>query len=254
MFTISELKKHLGPGLGLRKNKYLIEIPIPGVQGQSMNILCRSAGLPERDVSIVSTFHKGRKYNMRGEINFPGTYEISILDDSSMQIRKAFDAWLKKVDNTKPVSAGVVGSSFENTIADVTGIDNILGEVKEGITAVNNIKTSLETDVGLGFFMGFLDSGNANSGAQYQTDVNIWQLSADNKKVYGYKLQNCFPSSLGIVTLDDGDENTLSEFNITFTYSEFVPLENKGITETITGGLLGDDMNDIIDGVENLFD
>ena len=81
-FTITDLKKHLGPGLGLRKNKYLIEIPVPGIEGRTLNILCRSAGLPERTITTQSLWHKGRKYNVRGETDYGGTYDVSILDDS----------------------------------------------------------------------------------------------------------------------------------------------------------------------------
>lgn len=242
-FNISELKKQLGPGLGLRKNKYLLEIPIPGIEGQALNVLCRSAGLPERNITTTQAFHHGRKYNIRAETEYPGTYEISLVDDSKMAIRKAFDAWLNKVDNTKPKAEGLLGGSFE-TLAD--NANSILG-------AVNGVKTALETDGGLGFFMGFLDEGNANSAAKYQTDVNVWQLDGQNNKVYGYKLQNAFPSSLGIVTLDDGEENTLSEFSVVLTYSEFIPLDNKGVLGEILGGVLGDTAEDTLAGVNNLF-
>lgn len=244
-FTIEDLKKHLGPGLGLRKNKYLIEIPIPGMSGQALNILCRSAGLPERNISTVTVAHKGRKYNMRGETDYGGTYEISIVDDSGMNIRKVFDKWLTKVDNTKPKNLGILGASFEASFID---------ELLAGVELANNVRTAINFDKGESFFLGFLDSGSANAVSPYQTDINIWQLSATGEKVYGYKLQNAFPSSSGIVTLDDSDENTLSEFSVTFTFSEFVPLENKSFSEKALRAGAGDDASNIFDGIENLFD
>jgi hypothetical protein len=40
--NITDLKKALGPGLGLRKNRFLMELPIPGIEGRTMNILCKS--------------------------------------------------------------------------------------------------------------------------------------------------------------------------------------------------------------------
>jgi len=243
-FTIEDLKKHLGPGLGLRKNKYLIEIPVPGTFGKTLNILCRSAGLPERNINTVNAFHKGRKYNMRGETSFNDTYEISIVDDSKMNLRKVFDKWLIKVDNTKPRNLGILGASFE---AD------FLSEITQVVETVNNVQTQLEFDGGASFFLGFLDEGNANSAAKYQADINIWQLSATGDKVYGYKLQNAFPSALGIVTLDDGDENTLSEFSVTFTFSEFISLENKSIQSQIGRALIGDDVANIAEGIESIF-
>ncbi|NQU33998.1 MAG: hypothetical protein HQ521_12250, partial [Bacteroidetes bacterium] len=88
--TINELRKHLGPGLGLRKNKYMLELPVPTVSGESLNILCQSAGLPERNISTTDLWHKGRKYTVRGETDFVGEYEISIVDDDKMTVRQLF--------------------------------------------------------------------------------------------------------------------------------------------------------------------
>ena len=86
------------------------------------------------------------------------------------------------------------------------------------------------------------------------TDINIWQLDGQNNKVYGYKLQNAFPTSLGTVTLDDGEENTLSEFSIVFGYSEFIPIENVTAVSQIVDSAIGENANDIVDGIESLFD
>jgi hypothetical protein len=241
-FTITDLKKQLGPGLGLRKNKYIIEIPIPGIDGRTLNVLCRSAGLPERTINTTTVWHKGRKYNMRAETDYMGSYEISIVDDSNMSIRKVFDKWLKKIDNSKPRNAGILGASFEDAMDEVNGVLEVASDVK-----------ALADGGATCFFMGFLDSGNANSAAQYQTDVNIWQLDGNDNKVYGYKLQNCFPSSLGNVTLDEGEENTLSEFSVVLTFSEIMPLDDKSALDKLGGALLGDAGTDAIGGVENLF-
>jgi len=247
MFTITDLKKHLGPGLGLRKNKYLMEIPVPGIEGEKINVLCRSAGLPERNITTTTVFHKGRKYNMRGETDYVGTYDVSILDDSQMNIRKVFDKWLKNVDNS---GTGTGLTSYEG------GLSDVLDVVKSGVEVANQIKNTIENprDAIGGFFLGLIDANGAASIANYQTDINIWQLSASGDKVYGYKLQNAFPASVGIVTLDDGDENTLSEFSVTFAFSEFTPLENTNVTDDIIDALIGDTGNEILDGVESLFD
>lgn len=251
MVTINDLKKHLGPGLGLRKNKYLLEIPVPGIEGQKINVLCRSAGLPERNITTTTLYHKGRRYNVRGETDYIGQYEVSILDDSEMNIRKTFDKWLKKVDNSNPANNGIfAGSSYEE------GVGAVLDVVSSGVETANQIKNAIENpeDAIGGFFLGSMDVGQATSIAKYQTDINVWQLSADGQKVYGYKLQNAFPSQVGIVTLDDGEENTLSEFNVTFTFSEFIPLEGITTIERVGDAVIGDDLGEILDGVESLFD
>jgi hypothetical protein len=254
MFTISDLKKHLGPGLGLRKNKYLLEIPVPGIEGAKINVLCQSAGLPERNISTTTIFHKGRKYNIRAETDYIGTYEVSIKEDSNMNVRKLFDKWIKVVDDSKPggTRGGFSGASYEE------GIGEVLDVAKSDGNAANQIKNSLEnpSDAIGGFFLGALDVGGATTFAKYQTDINVWQLNSNNLKIYGYKLQNAFPSSIGIVTLGDSEENALSEFSVNFTFSEFIPL--KGIDENFgIGGLdVLNDLNDaktIFGNIESLF-
>lgn len=241
-FTISDLKKNLGPGLGLRKSKYLLEIPVPGSDGKKLNILCRSTSLPERTISTTPIFHLGRKYNMRAETTFAGQYTISVVDDSQMAIRELFDNWLSLVDQTKPKDDGLLGKLG-------SGVGDLLETVDGLVKAANTLKTSFETDGGMSFLLNTFDS---NSGHPiYQTDINIWQLSSTGDKVYGYKLQNAFPTTMGTVELDDSDENTLSEFSIDFTYSEFIPIKNDN--SALLGGILGQEATSIVNGVGNLF-
>lgn len=242
-FNITQLKKHLGPGLGLRKNKYLIEIPVPTVEGEMLNILCQSAGLPERNITTTEIWHKGRRYTVRGETDFIGEYEISIVDDSNMAVRRLFDKWLKQVDNTRPdKNSSLLGASFEEVSP------GLLDTIESGVAAANSIKRAFENPKQiLDFTIGYLDSNKGQSSAFYQTDINIWQLDGSGQKVYGYKLQNAFPKSVGIVTLDDGDENTLSEFSVVFAFSEFIPLTNTN--RTIAGGVFGDQVVDIADAI-----
>lgn len=244
-FNITELKKHLGSGLGLRKNKYLLEIPVPTVNGETINILCQSAGLPERNNTVTDIWHKGRRYTVRGETDFIGEYEISIVDDSDMRIRKVFDTWMKQIDNTRPdANSSILGDSYDKDVIDALG---------SAVTTATQISEALQNQTRLlDFTIGFLDSNKGLSSAFYQTDINIWQLDNTGQKVYGYKLQNAFPKQIGIVTLDDGDENTLSEFSVNFAFSEFVPIENT--QRTIISSVIGDGVTDIATGISNLVD
>ena len=251
-FNINELKKHLGPGLGLRKNRYMIEIPVPTVNGETINMLCQSAGLPERNISTVDLFHKGRRYTVRGEMDYIGEYEVSIIDDDHMRIRKLFDTWMKQIDNTRPdKNSSLLGASFEDMAP------GLLDEVSAGLRLANQVKNTIENPrQAIDFTIGVMDKNAQLSTAIYQTDINIWQMdrpssrSPDKQKIYGYKLQNAFPKSIGIVTLEDEEENTLSQFSVTFAFSEFIPLY--GSKEDIARGVLGDQVGDIVSGSEAL--
>jgi len=241
-FTIADLKKNLGPGLGLRKSKYLLEVPVPGSNGKKLNILCRATSFPERTISSVPVYHLGRKYNMRAETTFAGTYNISVIDDSKMSIRELFDNWLSLVDQTKPKGDGLIGKMGN-------GVNKLLETVDGLVKAANTLKTSFETDNGMSFL---LNSFDGNSGHPiYQADINIWQLGNNGEKIYGYKFQNAYPTTLGTVELGDNNTDALSEFSIDFTYSEFIPIKND--TSEITGGILGNTGTDIVNGVYNLF-
>ena len=256
-FSISDLKKHLGPGLGLRKNKYLLEIPLPGIDGAKINVLARSAGLPERNITTSQVFHKGRVYTVRGETDYVGTYEVSIADDSEMNIRKKFDDWLKLIDDTNSLKHTFSGGSYEKDVSSF--LDNVksgvnsANQLKNNINNINNIANNFTQD---GFALGsssaqdIQGTNNFNNITKYQTDINIWQLSATGNKIYGYKLQNAFPSQIGIVTLDDGDDNTISEFSLTFSFSEFIPLEGISPSTQVQRTLLGGTAQDIISGIE----
>jgi len=248
-FTITDLKKQLGPGLGLRKNKYLLEIPVPGVEGAKINVLARSAGLPERTITTTSLFHKGRQYNVRGETDYGGTYEVSIVDDSNMDIRRLFDVWLKLVDDSRPKSSSLFsGASYENSLNDTFGI------IRSGMNTVSVVKDAVNYPVETvgNFIMGSVDLTVAGAAPKYQTDINIWQLDSQSGKVYGYKIQNAFPSQLGIVTLDDDNQNTLSEFSVTFTFSEFMPLDGSSIPSHILSTLVGSSGRDVLNGAASL--
>lgn len=256
--TIKDLKKHLGPGLGLRKNKYLLEIPMPTVSGETLNILCQSAGLPERNINNVEVWHKGRRYNTRGETDFIGDYEISIVDDSSMQIRQAFDAWLKQIDNTRPnPNASLLGASYEVLDEKINVQGGLIDNIADGVRTANQVRSAIENPRQIGdFILGLFDENRKGSSALYQTDINIWQMSSkgttdDDNKVYGYKLQNAFPKSLGIVTLEDNEENTISQFSVNFAFSEYIPI--KGFADEIVGAVFGDQTRGIFNGVQTLF-
>lgn len=193
--TIDQLRQAIG--MGIRKNKYLVQIPLsnPTGSGKLLNILCQATSLPERSNSSVSIFMAGRKYNVRGETEFPGTYDITVVDDKNATLRKEFDKWLNSVDNTSK------------------GQQHISGEGKA------NVETFTETEL-------------TTYESKYQHDVKIWQLDMFGNKIYGYVLQNCFPTSLGAIELGDASDSGLSEFSVSLTYSEMIPIISTEITES----------------------
>jgi len=237
MSNINTLKSHLGIGIGSRKNKFLIELPMRSLDGEKINALAKSASLPERKINPVKIMHKGRQYYVRGETEYPGTYQITVLDDSEMNVRKAIDDWLTEIDDSaKTTRAGLGSSSFEKNTNNLLGIlqsgKNIYSDVRSALNDPSNAMSNT--------LVGMIDPSQKSPSAKYQVDINIWQLSSNGQKVYGYKLQNAFPINVGAVTYEDSDQNTLTEFTVEFAYSEFLPLENRtalGNIATVDGRL-----------------
>jgi len=221
MSNIETLKTFMGVGLGLRKNKFLIELPIPGVDGEKIDVLVKSASLPERKISQSKIMHQGRSYNIRGETEYPGTYTVTFIDDSEMTIRKKIDKWLTQIDDSAKTTSKTGVASYESATT------TLLNMIQTGQSTMNNANNSSLDPLGAtgGILSSLFGPAKTSPNSEYQIDMNIWQLSADGLKVYGYKLQNAFPISIGSVSLDDSEQNTLTEFNVDFAYSEFIPLE-----------------------------
>jgi len=236
MSNIETLKSSLGTGIGLRKNKFLIEIPLNNVDGSKLDVLVKNASFPERKINAVKIMHKGRQYNVRGETEYPGTFEVTVIDDSNMSIRKSFDLWFKDIDDSAKTSKGGLGTaSFE------TGTKGLLDILQSGKSSYKDIQQALQdpTNAVSNTLVGLIDPSQKSPTAKYQVDINVWQLSGTGQKIYGYKLQNAFPISMGTVSFDDSEQNTLTEYTVEFAYSEFVELENTTGIERVANTVLG---------------
>ena len=222
--TINDLKNHLNGGL--RKNKYMIELSKGDLNSEKFNVLCTAASLPQRTIQTTSVFRHGRKYNIRAETDYGSEYEVTVLDDNNLTIRRFFDDWMQSIDD----SGANAGNFF-----GLDSNDNIFGKIIDTVNDVRDvINTASEIISEPGAFFdkitsGLIEGSSAYAVASYQTEINVWQLDHNGNKVYGYKLQNAFPTALGIVTYDSSIQNELVTYTVTFTYSEFMPItKNSG--------------------------
>lgn len=236
--TISDLKAQLGTGMGLRKNKYLVELPWGSIDGSKFNILCKSASVPQRDLDIQTVWHHGRKYNVRAETNYPGDWTVTVYDDSDFTLRKYFDTWMTYIDDSSSFFQ-IAGEQSSNSSSSPFGhISDAISTVTSTYNAIKNfsisgavsaIKSSIADSV----------SGVSGTTIDYQTLINVWQLDGNGTKVYGYQLQNAFPKSLGSIQYDDSEQDSIVEYDVTFAYSEFVPLQGGSDGRRIANALVG---------------
>lgn len=244
-FTLSDVKKELGPGLGIRSNLYLLECAIKGADARKLAILCLSTSLPERNIGYTDIYHKGRRHRMRGETDLTGTYTINITDDSEMKLRRYFDSWMKEVDNTTPKSENALSGLFGGAMGDL--MESVNGVLK----AVNSIKSAWQVDGGLSWIKNTIVGKDMP--AAYMTNINIWQLSKTREKIHGYGLSGAFPIEVGAIETDDSNENQLSQFSVTFAYSDFEPITNEGFMKQVVNTIIGETGQEILRGTKNLF-
>ena len=126
--TIRDLKNALGTGLGSRKNKYLLEISFADIDSARLNILCKTASLPQRTIEPVSAWCHGRKYNMRSETNYGGNYELTIVDDSDLTFRQFFDAWMKQIDDST--------TTVQDSIKELSKSSDEISKIVEMISGI----------------------------------------------------------------------------------------------------------------------
>jgi len=65
---------------------------------------------------------------------------------------------------------------------------------------------------------------NTHSGrpSEVMTSIRLSQLDSQGQETANYTLHNVFPMSVGEVTYGDDSENTVTEFNVSFSYTDFV--------------------------------
>jgi len=65
------------------------------------------------------------------------------------------------------------------------------------------------------------------------TDVVIQQLNKQNIPIYGVKLENAFPTTIGGIALSNESADTPNKLTVTFSYDKFVVED--GLTSAISG-------------------
>lgn len=240
--VISNLRKELRRGV-LKKNKFKIEIYVPGEDSRSLDLLCQEVDFPQKNISPSKLFRKGRPVFLRGETEFGNSQQLTFLEDSEQSIRRIFEFWYKQVDNPESVGDGNIDTGV------VGGLLNAAGQnINSQISVVNNVKNIVASrDLGQAY-----DFLTGNSGQpQYMTNVRIWQLDGSGDEVYGYELQNQFVSQIGEGKFSQGQSSEAQMTSVTLTFSESIPLQKKPLSNL--SKITGTETTDTLSRIKNLF-
>lgn len=236
MSTIKSLKDYIGSGA--RVNKYELELFFDGLEPVRLNVLCHNIALPAKAIQTVSSYKRGRKYNMRGETTYGDTFTISFYEDENYSIRRQFDAWMTIVDDSAKFKQ-LGGVEYDGSLIHKFG--KMFAHVNDAVNTIKSFgNTSLVQDVRDGLKLGLQSVGHGMTSATYQTECNVWALGPDQERRYGWCFQNCFVSGLESLTLDDTQNDTIVDTTVTMTFSEFVPLHNNNYFEKNIMGRIWD--------------
>ena len=253
MTTINDLKYNLAGGS--RKNKFLIELTFGSLDSAKFNCLCTNAQFPGRQIQTVTVSRHGRKYPVRSETDYGNTYEVTVLDDNKLSLRQFFDSWLTYVDDSTKESDSfyLMKDSRNSFLNKLKNACSAVKDLADGVKTIASNPKAFAKRILKKTVNNVLDS--SYNVPDYQAELSIWQLDTLGNKVYGYNLENVFITGIGEVSYSDSELDSLVEYNLTFTFSEFYPVspslfENKsGITNTVlktahkgiselTGGLI----------------
>lgn len=220
---IDELKRQLGGGA--RPSKYLLELSWGELDSQKLNVLCKAASLPEVKLTTVTAAYHGRKVVLRGETEFPETYDITVYDDQNLTLRKFFARWMLAIDDpgkykTKLTDLAPARKGFLGQL--ISTVDEIKDQIKEEIADLKDLPGRIESTVSNwanGYF-GIED--NAGGSMEFAAPLRIWLLDHTGAKVHGYELEDAYPISLGNIDLSAEKQNEIVEYSITFAFSGYI--------------------------------
>lgn len=232
MTTINDLKHNLAGGS--RKNKFLIELTFGSLDSSKFNCLCTSASFPSRQIQTVTVSRHGRKYPVRSETDYGNTYEVTVLDDNQLSLRQFFDSWLTYVDDSTKESSDfyAMKDSRNSFLSKFKNACSAVKDIADGVKTIASNPKAFASRI-LGKTVGNI-LGTSYNTPDYQAELTIWQLDTLGNKVYGYNLENVFITGLGEVTYGDSELDSLVEYNVTFTFSEFYSVK-PGLLESRNG-------------------
>lgn len=92
----------------------------------------------------------------------------------------------------------------------VTVINDISFDIRDALERWSNGINQNESNVGM------------DNPEDYMTFAVVYQLNRKGERVKAYLLKDLWPSNVGMIQLNQDDENTIEEFEVTFQYSEWV--------------------------------
>lgn len=211
--TVTDLKNVLGQGA--KTTNFAVDIPVPiilkGVAAvnsllnkipvvnkiisytgnvgtsdlptQQIKTLAKSSTIPGKRINTVDVWDRGHKYIIRDVADFDHRWSVTFYNTSNLGLREIFETWMYELDR------------FDSAILRTPFLTNNMG-------------------VGTPKFMANLNPG-------YMVDMVISQLDCKGNESAKFEMTGAFPVELSEVTVDATQVNQISEFTVTFAYTNW---------------------------------
>jgi len=195
--TISNFRSQLTKG-GARPNLFEVNLGNFGGAGGStadwsnsaerdFNFLCKATSIPTQTIGVVDVPFRGRILKVAGDRTFE-PWSVTVINDESFSIRRAFEAWTEKINN---IATGVGDVNPNNYMGN--------GTIKQ-LSRSATVTTAAAA------------SGTEGKGQ----DV-----------VQTYKVEEIWPSEIGSIDLSYESSDAIEEFTVTFQVQWFSSVESK---------------------------
>ena len=207
--SLDKLKSVITSRGGLaRPNNFLIELPtIAGISSRDMNILCRSATLPGKQV-LTHDRRIGMQFEKVAYGYAVDDVSMTFLMMNDYSVREYFDAW-----------RSIILSEDEQTVAYKNQY-----EKRVSIHQLANSVPSLTAGVSIN--IGPISAGFTRSiGLPFGGNVNV------STPVYSVELINAFPTTIGQIDFNN-DADGIVELTVQMSYTNWktVPSGQKQIS------------------------
>lgn len=135
-FQISDFTQRL-TGDGARPNLFQVVMSnIPGITGNKLSFMAKSAQLPGSTIGTVPMYYFGREMKFAGNRTF-ADWTITVINDEDFMIRNAFEKWMNAINSNESNVRGNPGVSISATGQNYTTDAQVFQYGKAGPTSAN---------------------------------------------------------------------------------------------------------------------
>ena len=135
-FQISDFTQRL-TGDGARPNLFQVVMSnIPGITGNKLSFMAKSAQLPGSTLGTVPIYYFGREMKFAGNRTF-ADWTITIINDEDFMIRNAMESWMNAINSNETNVRGNPGVSISATGQNYTTDAQVFQYGKAGPTSAN---------------------------------------------------------------------------------------------------------------------